>query len=246
MKAIKVSFTQLLVSVKRDAMLFVICFVPLLCGLTFKYFIPFVEKLLTEHFSTASIISPYYMLFDILFSMITPAMFCFVASMIILEETDEHIAGYLYITPLKKGGYLFSRIGIPAITAFIITLILIPLFKLSDLSIFTIFLLAAAGTIQGIIISMLIVSFSSNKLEGMAVAKLSFLMELGSLGPFFIDGKSQFLLSPLPSFWMSKAMVENNSLYFLFTFLISGFWILLITKRFMMKTEKGIIITRRN
>lgn len=238
MKAIRMSFIKLLLSVKSDAMLFVICFVPLLCGLAFKFFIPYAEGLLKEQFLKAAIISPYYSLFDILLSMIAPIMFCFVASMVVLEETDEHIAEYLFVTPLRKGGYLLSRIGLPAMIAFIVTMALLPPFKLTELNFICVFFLALNGTIQGIIISMLIVSFSSNKLEGMAIAKLSFLLQLGAVGPYFLKENVQYLLFPLPSFWMAKAVYEKKLIYYIVSFIVSGFWILLIRKYFLRKTKK--------
>lgn len=86
-------------------------------------------------------------------------------------------------------------------------------------------LLAAGGTLQGIIISLLILTFSSNKLKGMAVTKLSTLMIFGTAIPFFIKHNIQYVISLLPSFWIDKAIFENMSFYMLLAFALSVMWI---------------------
>ena len=50
--------------------------------------------------------------------MLAPAMFCFAAAMVVLEERDEGAwLPYLCITPLGRNGYLISRLGVPAVLA---------------------------------------------------------------------------------------------------------------------------------
>ena len=73
-----------------------------------------------------------------------------------------------------------------------------PVFKLTSLSTVDIVLLAAGGALQGIIIVLLILTHSSNKLEGMAVTKLFSLMIFGAAVPFFIKHNVQYVISPLP------------------------------------------------
>ncbi|HOO31573.1 MAG TPA: ABC transporter permease [Thermotogota bacterium] len=238
MKAIQMSFMQMMTTVKKDMMLFMVCLIPLLSGLFFKFVIPLSERFLISQFSSTSVLSPYYGLFDVFFAMLAPIMFCFVSALVILEEMDDHIAGYLFVTPLGKRGYLFSRVGIPAILAFTVSALLLPVFKLTEISFFNIVLLSFSGTVQGIIIAMLIVTFSTNKLEGMAVAKLSSLLTFGLIGPFFLKGAIQYLLSPLPSFWAAKAIHENKPVYYLIAFIVSAFWFLGLKKGFSKKTDR--------
>lgn len=200
MKAIRLSFFQMLSYMRRDMMLFAACLAPILVGVLFRFAVPLLEAALTDWFHISAIISPYYALIDIFFAMLSPTMFCFVSAMVSLEEADEKTAAYLFVTPLGKAGYLAARFGVPAISAFLVTAVLLPVFKLTPLSIVEIALLAAGGTLQGIIISLLILTFSSNKLEGMAVTKLSTLMIFGAVIPFFIKHNIQYVIFPLPSF----------------------------------------------
>lgn len=235
MRAIRLSFFQMLKIMQRDMMLFAICFAPVPAGFVFRFAIPFLEAAFTDWFHRPAIISPYYALIDTFFAMLSPTMFCFASAMISLEEADEKTAAYLFVTPLGKKGYLAARFCIPSVAAFLVTAILLPVFKLTSLSMIDILLLAAGGTLQGIITSLLILTISSNKLEGMAVAKLSGLMMFGAAVPFFIKGDLQYVLFSLPSFWIGKSVCKNILLYLLPAFALSALWIFVLLKRYLRK-----------
>ena len=235
MRAIRLSFFQMLAYMRRDMMLFAACLAPILAGLLFRFGIPLLEAVLTDWFHMPAIISPYYALIDILFAMLSPAMFCFVSAMVSLEEVDEKMAAYLFVTPLGRNGYLAARFCVPAVAAFLVTIVLLPVFKLTSLSTVEIVLLAAGGAVQGVIISLLILTFSSNKLEGMAVTKLSSLMIFGAAVPFFIKHNVQYVIALLPSFWIGKAICENALFYILPAFVLSAMWICFLFKRYLRK-----------
>lgn len=233
MNAVRLGFLQMLTAMRRDMMLFAACLAPIFAGLLFRFAIPFLETVLTDWFHRPAVLSPYYQLIDIFFAMLPSAMFCFVSAMICLEEADEKTAAYLFITPLGKAGYLAARFGLPAVAAFLVTVILLPVFKLTALSLTAVLFLAAGGTLQGVIVSLLVLTLSSNRLEGMAVTKLSTLVILGAVGPFFIQNNIQYALAPLPAFWIGKAACENTGLYMLPAFALSAVWIYLLLKHYL-------------
>jgi fluoroquinolone transport system permease protein len=235
MKAIRLNFCQMAATMRRDMMLFASCLAPILAGFFFRFAIPLLEAALTGGFHIMAIISPYYKLVDILFAMLPSTMFCFVSAMVSLEEKDEKTAVYLFITPLRKTGDIFARFGVPSVIAFLATIILLPVFKLTALSPITILLLSAGGTLQGMIVALLVLTISSNKLEGMAVTKLSTLTIFGAVIPFFIKSDIQYVISPLPSFWIGKAILENIPLYMLPAFVLSAMWICFLLKQYLRK-----------
>ncbi len=235
MKSIMSSFKQMLRCVRHDGMLFMSCIVPLLCGSFFQYGIPLAEKLLTGYFKRVEILLPYFAMFDLLLFVTTPMMFSFVAAMVILEEIDVHISGYLAVTPLGRRGYLMSRIGIPALLSFVITLVVISIFSLTSTALGTLLVIDFVGTAQGLMIALMIVSFSSNKLEGMAVTKLSSLMVLGCMVPFFLTGNIEYVASFLPGFWMAKIMQKCDLINVFAGFLTSLLWIICLSKKFYQK-----------
>ena len=235
MRAIRLCFFQMLAYMRRDMMLFAVCFAPVPIGIVFRFAIPFLESVLIDWFHISAIISPCYALIDTFFAMLSPTMFCFVSAMVSLEETDEKTAAYLFVTPLEKIGYLAARFCIPSVAAFLVTVVLLPVFKLTSLSLTDIVLLAAGGTLQGIITSLLILTFSSNKLEGMAVSKLSGLMIFGAAIPFCLKDNLQYVLFPLPSFWIGKAACEKIWFYMFPAVILSAIWIYFLLKRYLRK-----------
>ena len=107
----------------------------------------------------------------------------------------------------------------------------LPLFRLTALSAGTILFLSLAETVQGINIALLVVALSSNKLEGMAVTKLSSLMMLGAAAPYFVPAPVCLCFAFLPSFWVGKAIMENRLFYMLPSLFVAGTWILILRRK---------------
>lgn len=237
MRMVKYSFLHMLKFVRKDMMLLAAGLSPLLIGVAILFGIPFIEKELVLITGLPFVMAPYYSLFDILYTAITPVIFCFIAAMVMLEEHDDHIDRYLFVTRLGKSGYFVSRLVIPGIVAFAVTVVLVPIFMLSGLSAAMIIFLSLTGTLQGIIIALLVVSISSNKLEGMALTKMSSLLMLGAIGPYFIPKPYGYLLSFMPSFWTGAVITENNPVLMLPAIIISIIWIYILWKRFEIKIK---------
>ena len=216
--------------VRRDMMLWASGLSPILAGVAIRFVIPLIEKALVNYTGLPYVITPYYSLLDILYSALTPAIFCFVVAMVMLEERDDHIDRYLFVTGLGRQGYYISRLVIPAGLSFVITMILLPIFRLTNLSLPEIILLALVGTLQGIIITLLVFKLSSNKLEGMAITKLSSLLIMGCLAPYFVPTPLRYIFVSLPSYWTGAALTNSNALLMLPGAVIAGFWILILYK----------------
>lgn len=233
MRAVRSGFIQMFTYMRRDMMLFAAGLTPILAGFLFRFGIPLLENALTAWLHRPSVLSPYYALADLFFAMLAPVMFCFVSAMVALEETDDKTAAYLFVTPLGRGGYLAARFWIPAAAACLVTIVLLSAFRLTSLSIAGIVLFAAGGTLQGMIVSLMILTFSSNKLEGMAVAKLSGIVICGAAVPFFVKHKIQYVMFPMPSFWIGKAVHEKMLLSMVPAFALSAGWIFFLLRRYL-------------
>ena len=107
---------------------------PLLAGLVIRFGVPLLKKTLIGFTGSPFVLLPYYGLFHFFFASLSPAMVCFIAAMVMLEERDEQIDRYLFVTGLGRKGYFVSRIVIPALLAFAVTAVLLPLFNLTALS----------------------------------------------------------------------------------------------------------------
>lgn len=232
MRAIRLSFFHMLKVVIQDKMLFAALMSPALAGIAIHFGVPFAEKMLIQVTGLPTVLSPYYGLFDIFFASLTSVMFCFISAMVVLEEHDDHIDRYFFITGLGWSGYFVSRIILPEILALVMTVILLPMFELIKWSVVEILFLSLTGSLQGIVISLLIVTLSSNKLEGMAVTKLTSLIMFGAIVPFFVPAPFALSVFFLPSFWMGKAVFDGKPIVMLLSVFVAVIWILILKRKY--------------
>jgi fluoroquinolone transport system permease protein len=235
MKPMLRSFKMFIRQIWKDDMLVVVCSAPLLAACFFRFGIPYVEKLLCGYFNKPVILADYYLLFDLFLSILTPYMFCFASSMVILTAYDENMTSYMAVTPVGRNGYLISRLAFPAVLSFLASILLMLWFTLTPWSLFMIIVTCLLTCFVSIVVSLLLVSFSHNRVEGMAVAKLSGLVMLGLPVPFFIMSGVQYLFSPLPSLWIARLCMEHNYFFALPAVLTSVIWLWLLYRKFNQK-----------
>ncbi len=234
-KVIYHSFCQMLSQIKKDPMLLVSLIAPTLAGVAFRFLIPFLEGILCKQLQKKELLEPYYILFDSLLMLLAPIMFCFAAAMVILMEVDDHIATYYYVTPVGKQGYLIGRLVIPSLFGAIYSIILYLFFHLVKIPVSTMILGILASAFMSVILSLMVVSLASNKVEGMAITKLSGIVLLGILVPFFVKGRIQYITAFLPSFWLGKYMLERSFIFVLISFIFSIIYIIGFGRHFLNK-----------
>lgn len=234
-KAVLYSFRQYTAQIYQDAMLVLLMIAPVLCGLVFRFGIPLLESLIEERFGLNKLLTPYYALFDLLLGSLTPLLFGFASAYLILGEMDEGISRYCFVTPLGKNGYLFSRLGIPTLFSFVVSFLIISIFSLTELSFPIRTGIAMASALLGIFEALLVVSLAGNRVEGMALSKLSGIFFLGLPAPFFLEGNIQYLLCFLPSFWAARFVVTNSYVSLAAGIFLSIIWIWIFYRKFRNK-----------
>lgn len=235
MKPLLYSFGMFIRQISKDSMLLVVLIAPILAAFFFRFGIPIIERLLTAYLQETAILSSYYLLFDLFLSMLTPYMFCFASAMVMLTEYDENMTSYLAVTPIGKKGYILSRLVFPAAISFLGSVLLLLYFSLTEWSMTMIVLICLLTSLASIAVALLVFSVSHNRVEGMAMSKLSGLMMMGLPVPFFLLSSVQYLFAVLPSFWIAKLSLEQNLLYFILAILTSLIWIWLLYRKFEIK-----------
>ncbi|MFD1179485.1 hypothetical protein ACFQ3W_24755 [Paenibacillus puldeungensis] len=237
MKPLIRSFIMFVRQVFKDSMLVAVCLASVLSAIFIRYGVPAIEQVLCDYFQKTAILANYYLLFDLLLSIVTPYMLCFASAMVMLGEYDENLSRYLAVTPLGKRGYVLSRLVFPAAISFLLSVILMQRFSLTAWSFGMLLLTCLLSSLVSISVALLIFAVSHNRVEGMAVAKMAGLIMVGLPIPFFISGDVQYLFAPLPSFWIAKLCLEQESLLpFAFAALLSsGIWLSLLYHRFNTK-----------
>lgn len=194
-----------------DAMLAALVFVPLLMGLLFRFGVPALEGYLCQRLARAAILAPYYPIFDLLLSIMTPVMFTAAGSMVILDEADLGLARAIAVTPVGRAGYLASRIGVPALLATVYCMAVTLLFRLSDMNAPRLVLLAVCSGAFSIAAALMISSMAKNKVEGLAYSKLSGLLVLGLPVALLVPSPFKYAAAFLPTFWMTELATGGNA-----------------------------------
>ncbi|MDP4125182.1 MAG: hypothetical protein Q8917_19155 [Bacillota bacterium] len=235
MKTLFRSFEMFLRQIWEDEMLVAVFIAPLLVACMFRFGLPSLESLLCGRFHQVSILSGYYLLFDLFLSILTPYMFCFASAMVMLTEYDENMTNYIAVTPIGRKGYLVSRLVFPSVISLVVSLLLMHWFTLAAWTFAVIVIACLLNCIISIIAALFIFSFSHNRVEGLAVGKLSALIMAGLPVPFFLTSKVQYLFSFLPSFWITKLCLTNNLLFVLPAIAVSALWIWALYRKFVRK-----------
>ena len=235
MKPLLRSFGLFLRQILKDSMLVMVCFAVLLAAFFFRFGIPAVEHLLCGSLGKERILADYYLLFDLMLALITPYMLCFASALMMLTEYDDNLTEYLAVTPVGKRGYIISRLVFPTVIAFMVSVLLMLGFTLTTWSFGMILATCALCCLVSVSIALLLFAFSHNRVEGMAMAKLSGLLMFGLFVPFFLFSNVQYLFSPLPSFWIAKLCTDQNPFYILPALFCVSIWILFLYRKFNRK-----------
>ncbi len=228
-------FKQMIIQIGRDMIFVLLLITPFLAGAVIRFGIPVIEGILCTYFGKTQIISPYYFLLDWMISLLPGMMFLFTGGLIILGEIDDKIAGYMSVTPAGNSGYLFSRLGYPAIISFFVDTLVLCMFNLSGISAADIIILSATSSLMGVITALLVIAISTNKVEGMAIGKLSGMVGLGMFVPAFTHGAVSYIAGVLPSFWIGKYLVSRNPMFIIVFVAVFMAWLMLLISRYNRK-----------
>lgn len=219
-----ISFKMFIRNIFSDGMLSAIICIPLILAAIYRFVFP----LIVQYYPMLKDFSLYYPILDLFLAIMCPYMICFASVLVVLDETDMKINRYITITPLGKKGYLISRLLIPVLFAAIVSFVLLSFCSVSGMSLWTTFIISILATILSVVAAMIILAYAGNKVEGMALAKVSALVMVGLIIPFIITDSAQYVFSFLPSFWIAKFLISNNYWFILPAILLSGGMIYLL------------------
>lgn len=193
----------------RDQMLLLLGTAPFLIGISLKLLIPVTNRLLIKYLSFS--ITPYYLPVDALTIIIGPMMIGIMVGLLMLDEREDGIFAYYNVTPAGGIAYLVSRLGLPFCYSLVTTLIVVSFAMLGNLSYILMFAPAILSSCNGILMAMLLVSIASNKVEGLAVSKLTGLIILGLPIAWFASSYLRFIGYILPTYWVTDMLIQAEA-----------------------------------
>lgn len=215
MKPILLTCRPFFRQISRDMMLAACLVGPVLMGCAFRFGLPAAERLLCAALGRTALLSPFYILFDLLLSMMAPILSCFSGVLVVLEERDVGLTCYYAVTPTGKSGYLAARLGLPAAAAVLYDLAVVAGFSLTALSFGQACGLCAGGVGIALVSGATVLAFAQNKMEGIALTKLCGLFLAGIPVAWFVTRPGRYLCGFLPSFWLTEACRTQNPVFFL-------------------------------
>ena len=208
----------------RDGMLLVLIPLPLLVGLIFKIGIPLVNSVLEAEYEFS--LENWYGMADGLLICLSPLFTAMIMAFLLLDERDEGLNSFYQITPLAGSAYLTARIVTPLLWSFIYSTAVIVIFHISKISFVVMVAACLLSSLTGGFLALMIVAMAANRVEGLAVAKLTGLSFLGLILIWMLPEPLCYLSAFLPSFWIGKLISEGGSLFSLGGgLLVCGVWI---------------------
>lgn len=219
-----------------DGMLVMLLIAPLMIGLVFRFGIPVLNTVLTEKLDFSLL--PWYPLVDAFMIMLTPCMVGMTGAFLILDECDEGTALYYRITPTEGPFYLAARIGIPMVWGAVSSIATVLIFGISGMPLLQILVGSIMSALAGTFVAMMVVSLAGNKVEGLAVSKLSGIIFAGMFVAWFAPAPYKYTSAFLPSFWLGEVLKNGvNLLPVVAGIVVCVIWIAGFAGKFMRKIQ---------
>ncbi|NIK79278.1 fluoroquinolone transport system permease protein [Paenibacillus castaneae] len=137
------------------------------------------------------------------------------SGLLMLDERDENLISYYAATPLTRHGYIFYRLALPCFLSAMLAsafLLLSGIAAMQFENLYTIILL----TLEAPCLALFLVAFAANKVEGLALSKISGLLFAGPIAAAFIPDPLQYLALWVPTYWPAKTYLLGtlNEPYF--------------------------------
>ena len=204
-------------NISRDSFLVMIYCIPIFIAVLFHFGIPLVSRLVSQWLD----LTEYYRFIMSFLAFITPSFVGMIMGFILLDERDEDILSYIAVTPLSKAGYLGYRIISPMFISIIVTYLVLFIAHLSPVPVIRLIPVVIMAAMEAPILALFLAAFANNKVEGLAVYKLTSLIYLAPAVGYFIKSGWAYLAGILPPFWISKAFLASYEPY-------AGYWLFIV------------------
>lgn len=197
--------------IRRDSFLLFMAVFAVILALIVRYLLPWANEALAangvlpnERFATdLSGFYPMIVVFTTLYtgSLLVGTIFGFM----LLDEKDDHTLTAMLVTPVPISQYALYRVGLPAVLAFLIILVMLFIIDQALLPFWQMALMAAGGALTAPIISLFFATVAENKVQGFAYSKFGGIAGWTILIGWFVPEPFQWLIGLFPPFWVSKA-----------------------------------------
>ncbi|MFW5847746.1 MAG: hypothetical protein ACOCVF_02390 [bacterium] len=185
-------------NITRDSMYLFFVFYPVILGIVGYYLIPYLNSQVSEGSFVPEIAA-------MMLILLTGYIFGAITAFTLLDDKDDNVLISLKVTPISVKAYVFVKLFISFIFGFIATIVIILTTNfLSGSSIINILLISILGALQAPGVALIVNSFSTNKVEGFVIMKMSGLILVFPVIAFFIQTWQEIFLVFAPGFWPAR------------------------------------------
>jgi len=182
----------------RDSMYLFFMIYPIILGVIGYFLIPYIESQVSNTSLVPEITS-------MILILLTGFIFGALTAFTLLDDKDDLVLLSLKVTPISVKAYVTFKLLISFIFGLIATLVVIfTTGFLAGSSIWMIMLISVLGALQAPGVALIVNSFSSNKVEGFVIMKMSGLILVFPVLAFFIQSWQEVFLVFAPGFWSAR------------------------------------------
>lgn len=210
--------------IRKDPMLMASLLGPIAIIIIARFVFPLLAVWLEQRFS----LSLYaYSDFAVALLLITiPLLIGSMAGLLMLDERDENMISYYAATPLTRNGYTLYRLILPCLLSSLLTAAFLLLSGLATVQVENLYVLLLLA-LEAPCIALFLVAFASNKVEGLALSKISGLLFAGPVAAAYAPEPWQYLALWIPTYWPARIYLSGTEHESLIALAAFGFGLLL-------------------
>ena len=125
----------------------------------------------------------------------------------LLDDQDDGVLFSLKVTPINVNMYIFFKLSMAYIFSVIATVILVVFTGFHEtVPLLDLLFIVVLSSFQGPLYALIMNAFSSNKVEGFVVMKLTGLTLIGPILALFLTDWKELLIGIFPGFWTARIM----------------------------------------
>lgn len=228
-------------SVRRDSLLLGIILAPWLFVIPVRLLVPSLTDLLITRYNF-NLANFYPLILSFVFLLNIPLLFGVLMGFLVLDERDENTLTALRVTPISVMGFVAYRVLMATLISILYNLVCLPLTGLISMSVLPqVISITFVSSLFAPVLSLFLVSFANNKVEGLAFAKGLGVLVVGPLVSYFIDSQWQLMFGILPTYWSAKAFwLALEGQPYLFYLLVGLIYHLLLLFWFLQRFQKRL------
>lgn len=185
----------------RDSSLKAIFFIPVILFVIICWGLP---PLVEEY----DFLIPYLPVFLIVATIENTQMFCFISSMVLIDEKESDVAKIYGVVPLTKFQYLVSRFIIPYLFTAFLNVLLFTVQPFYTIGLGDNLLISFYTAMVVPVYVLGITSFVQNRMQGMVYIKAFNMLVLVPIAAFFIPENMKHLFGVFPTHWIFQSVAH--------------------------------------